>query len=135
MISAKVLEFVNFELSDSKVKMTAIVYLIALVVVAEVRGAVELNCSDNATCIDNMAKEFVRSMRQQKAVRLFDLLTIEPLPMRREGRSKQGVLSKFFNTHAFSFDWSDFSFRLSRPEHRSDAVALEVFEGRSAGIF
>ncbi|XP_048001450.1 uncharacterized protein LOC125238218 [Leguminivora glycinivorella] len=114
--------------------MTAIL-LIACMVVAQARaGIVELSCSDNATCIENMAREFVRSMRQQRAVRVFDVLTIEPVMTSgmRQARSRQGFLSKFLESHAFSFDWNDWSFRLTKPEERSGVVDLEVYESRTA---
>ncbi|XP_011554423.3 uncharacterized protein LOC105385700 [Plutella xylostella] len=111
--------------------MTPIVFLMMLVVSRAAAEVVELSCSDNATCIDGLAKEFVRSIREQKTVRLFDVLTIEPL-QRRQARSSQGLLSRFLSGHAFSFDWNDFQFRLSRPEQRSDAMELEVFESRGA---
>lgn len=113
--------------------MTAIVLLIACMVLGHARAAVvELNCSDNATCIDFMAKEFARSMRQQRPVRIFDVLTIEPVERTRQARANQGWLSKFLESHAFSFDWNDWSFRLSKPEDRSGVLDLEVFESRTA---
>lgn len=113
--------------------MTAIVLLIACMVLGHARATVvELNCSDNATCIDFMAKEFARSMRQQRPVRIFDVLTIEPVERTRQARANQGWLSKFLESHAFSFDWNDWSFRLSKPEDRSGVLDLEVFESRTA---
>lgn len=117
--------------------MTVLVYILALTVVARAGAVVDLNCSDNATCIEGMAKDFVRSLRQQKAVRLFNVLTIEPMTSYREARSRDGVISRFLKSHAFTFDWSDFSFRFSKPQNRNDAIALEVFQGRSAttGIY
>lgn len=112
--------------------MTAIVCLIALLAASAAGEVVDLSCSDNATCIDGMAKEFVRSLRQQKSVRLFDVITVEPLGRTREARSSEGPVARFLGNHALSFDWSDFSFRFSKPEQRSDAVELEIFEGRAS---
>ncbi|XP_052744982.1 uncharacterized protein LOC112053142 isoform X2 [Bicyclus anynana] len=112
--------------------MTSLIYLVALALLGQARSeVVELNCSDNATCIDNMAREFVRSMRHQKAVKIFDLFTIEPVES-RQARSIQDPITRFMTTHAFSFDWNDFTFRFSNPEGRSDAMDLEVLESRSA---
>ncbi|XP_061723361.1 uncharacterized protein LOC133529624 isoform X1 [Cydia pomonella] len=114
--------------------MTAILLIACMVVAQAGAGIVELNCSDNATCIEHMAREFVRSMRQQRAVRVFDALTIEPVAMKglRQARSRQGFLSRFLESHAFSFDWNDWSFRLTKPEERSGVVDLEVYESRTA---
>lgn len=112
--------------------MTSLIYIVAFALLGQARGIVELKCSDNATCIDNMAKEFVRSMREQKAVRIFDLITIEPLGNSRQARSGQDPLTRLITTHAISFDWNDFTFRFSNPQDRSDALDLEVFENRSA---
>lgn len=114
-------------------KMTPLVLLFALVVgKTAAEGVVDLKCSDNATCLDNLTKEFVRSLRQQKTVRLFDYLTIEPLGRTRAARSSQGPVARFLENHAFSFDWNDLSFRLAKPQNRNDAVELEIFEGRTA---
>lgn len=112
--------------------MTALAYLLALAVIGQAAAeVVDLSCSDNATCIENLTKEFVRNLRQKKTVRLFDTLTVEPLRRTRQSRSYQSPLARFLEGHAFSLDVSDYSFRLSKPEERSDAVELEVFEGRS----
>ncbi|XP_026492472.1 uncharacterized protein LOC113398106 isoform X2 [Vanessa tameamea] len=111
--------------------MTSLIYVIAFALLGQARsGLVELNCSDNATCIDHMAKEFVRSLRQQKTIKVFDLLTIEPIG-NRQARSNQDPVTRLITTHAISFDWNDFTFRFSNPEDRSDALDLEVFESRS----
>ncbi|XP_046973209.1 uncharacterized protein LOC124539894 isoform X1 [Vanessa cardui] len=111
--------------------MTSLIYVIAFALLGQARsGLVELNCSDNATCIDHMAKEFVRSLRQQKTIKLFDILTIEPIG-NKQARSNQDPLTRLITTHAISFDWNDFTFRFSNPEDRSDALDLEVFESRS----
>lgn len=111
--------------------MSSLVYIVALALFSQVRaGIVDLNCSDNATCIDNMAKELIQSLRQQKTVRLFDTFTIEPLK-NRQARSILDPLTRLISTHAISFDWNDFTFRFSNPEGRSDALDLEVFESRS----
>ncbi|CAG9569470.1 unnamed protein product [Danaus chrysippus] len=111
--------------------MTPLIYFVTLALLGQARSdVVELNCSDNATCIDNMAKELVRSLRQQKSVKLFDLLTVEPLG-NRQARSSKDPLTKLLTTHGISFDWNDFTFRFSNPEGRSDALDLEVFESRS----
>lgn len=112
--------------------MTALVYLLALAVLGQAAAeVVDLSCSDNATCIENLTKEFVRSLRQKKAVRLFDTLTVEPLVRVRQARSHQSPLERFLEGHAFGLDLNDYSFRLSKPEQRNDAIELEVFEGRS----
>ncbi|XP_039760721.1 uncharacterized protein LOC120634296 [Pararge aegeria] len=112
--------------------MTSLIYLVALALLGQARSEViELNCSDNATCIDNMARAFVRSIRQQKPVKMFDLFTIEPVES-RQARSSQDPLTRFITTHAVSIDWNDFTFRFSNPEGRNDAMDLEVFESRSA---
>ncbi|KAM3957964.1 uncharacterized protein ACR2FA_008001 [Aphomia sociella] len=110
--------------------MTPLILLIALMV-GHSTAVVQLSCSDNATCIDHMAKEMFRSLREQRSVKLFDTLTIEPLG-RRQARSNESPLSRFLNNHAFSFDWADFTFRVAKPQDRSDVLDLEVFEGRSA---
>lgn len=60
------------------------------------------------------------------------MLTIEPVERTRQARVNQGWLSKFLESHAFSFDWNDWSFRLSKPEDRSGVLDLEVFESRTA---
>ncbi|CAK1541111.1 unnamed protein product [Leptosia nina] len=106
-------------------------YLITFALVSQARALVELNCSDNATCIDYMAREFVRSIRQQKAVRLFDTFTIEPIGNARQARSKD-PLTRLLTSHAISFDWSDFTFKFSNTEDKSDALDLEVYESRTA---
>ncbi|KAJ0170883.1 hypothetical protein K1T71_013655 [Dendrolimus kikuchii] len=110
--------------------MTAYGFVIALLLVEGVRGAVDINCSDNATCIDGIAKEIVTNLREQKAVKIFDLMTIEPLAA-RQGRSNEGLLTKFIGNHAFSFDFGGFTFRLAQPRDGSDVVKLEVFEERA----
>lgn len=111
--------------------MIPLIFVVASALLGQARsGLVELNCSDNATCIDHMAKEFVRSLRQEKTIKLFDLFTIEPLG-NRQGRSNKDPLTRLITTHAISFDWNDFTFRFSNPEDRSDALDLEVFESRS----
>lgn len=113
--------------------MAAAAFLIAAAILGHVRaGVVELNCSDNSTCIDNMAKEFMRSIRQQKTVRLFDMLTVEPMQRTRQARSHEGLLSRFLQSHAFSFDWNDYTFKLWKAQDRNDALDLEVFESRTA---
>ncbi|CAG9794887.1 unnamed protein product [Diatraea saccharalis] len=111
--------------------MTPLVLLFALALGHVTAGVVELNCSDNATCIEHMLKQTARSLRQQKTVKLFDTITIEPLK-RRQARSHDGPLARFSKSHAFSFDWNDFEFRLTRPEGRSDVLDLEVYESRDA---
>lgn len=116
---------------EKTVKMTPLIYFVTLALLGQARSdVVELNCSDNATCIDHMAKQLVRSLRQQKSVKLFDLLTVEPLS-NRQARSIKDPLTKLLTTHGISFDWNDFTFRFSNPEGKSDALDLEVFESRS----
>lgn len=111
------------------IKMTAQVLLVCLML-GGAKALVDLNCSDNATCIEEMGRDLVRSLREQKAVRLFELLTIEPLS-RRQGRSSKGLWGLVEN-HALSFDWSDFTFRFTVPEDgRDDALDLEMYENRS----
>ncbi|XP_031764117.1 uncharacterized protein LOC113514509 [Galleria mellonella] len=110
--------------------MTALLLLIALML-GHATAVVELSCSDNATCIENMTREMFRNLRQQRSVKLFDVFTIEPLGT-RQARSNESPLSRFLSNHAFSFDWADFTFRVAKPQDRSDVLDLEVFEGRSA---
>lgn len=117
--------------------MASLIYLVALALLGQARSeVVEIGCNDNATCIDNMVKTFVRSLRQQKAVKLFDLVTIEPVES-RQARSNLDPLTRFLTSHAFSVDWNDFTFRFSNPEGRSDAMDLEILqESRSAkGVY
>lgn len=112
--------------------MTAAAFVIAAALLSQAQASVvELSCSDNATCIENMAREFVRNIRQQKAVRLFDMLTVEPLTT-RQARSNEGPMSKFLQSHAFSFDWNDYTFKLWKALDRNDAMDVEIYEGRSA---
>jgi hypothetical protein len=111
--------------------MTPLVFLVALTLGHVTAGVVELRCSDNATCIEHMLKETARSLRQQKSVRLFDAITIEPLKL-RQARSNEGPLARFTKSNAFSFEWNDYTFRLTRPQDRSDILDLEVYESRSA---
>ncbi|CAG4964244.1 unnamed protein product [Parnassius apollo] len=112
--------------------MTTFIYFIAFVLLGQVGAElVELKCSDNATCIENLGRKLYTSIRQHKTVRLFDLLTIEPLRT-RHARSNQGPLTRLLTSHAISFDWDDFTFRLSNPEDKSDSLDLEVFENRSS---
>ncbi|XP_063834692.1 uncharacterized protein LOC135083875 isoform X4 [Ostrinia nubilalis] len=114
----------------TKFKMTPLVLLFALTI-GHVTGVVELSCSDNATCIEQMLKDTARSLRQQKTVRLFDALTIEPLGM-RSARANESPLTRFTKNHAFSFDWNEYTFRVTRPQGRSDVMDLEIYESRSA---
>ena len=111
--------------------MTPFVLLIALVAMRSVTAVVELDCSDNATCVEHVTKDLIKNLRQQKAVKIFDLMTIEPLG-RRQGRASRGLLTKFLEGHAFSFDWNDFTFRISQPRDGSDNLELEVYESRTA---
>ncbi|XP_047512799.1 uncharacterized protein LOC125054773 isoform X2 [Pieris napi] len=108
-----------------------LIYLFAFALVGQARALVELNCSDNATCIDFMTREFVRSIRQRKAVKLFDTFTIEPVENARQARSKD-PLTRLLTSHAISFDWNDFTFKFSNTEDKSDALDLEVYESRTA---
>ncbi|XP_072935322.1 uncharacterized protein [Epargyreus clarus] len=111
--------------------MTAFIYLVALTALSQVNARiVELSCSDNATCIDNMAKELARSVRQQKTVRLFDLFTLEPLN-NRQARSNVDPLTRMLKSYAISFDWNDFTFRFSNPDDDKQTLDLEVLESRS----
>lgn len=110
--------------------MTASVLLVCLLI-GSVTASVDLSCSDNATCIEEIARDLVRSLRQQKAVRLFDVVTIEPLAL-RQGRSREGLWS-WIERNAVSFDWNDFTFRVSVPrDGRDDALDLEMYESRTA---
>ncbi|CAH0597876.1 unnamed protein product [Chrysodeixis includens] len=95
-----------------------------------VRAIVELDCSDNATCIDHMAKEILRSLKEQKSVKVFNALTIEPLRT-TQARSKDWWLTNFLDSHSFSFDLSDYTFKLS-PADGNDALDLEIYQGRTA---
>ncbi|XP_022127794.1 uncharacterized protein LOC111002013 [Pieris rapae] len=108
-----------------------LIYLFAFALVGQARALVELNCSDNATCIDFMTREFVRNIRQRKAVKLFDTFTIEPVENARQARSKD-PLTRLLTSHAISFDWNDFTFKFSNTEDKSDALDLEVYESRTA---
>nr|XP_021189899.2 uncharacterized protein LOC110375923 [Helicoverpa armigera] len=110
--------------------MNPLALLVAFMLMGDVRAIVELNCSDNATCIDNMAKEILRSLKQQKSVKVFNVLTIEPLRT-RQARSKDWWLTNFFDSHAFSFDLSDYTFKLAQTDG-GDALDLEIYQGRTA---
>ncbi|KAJ8709518.1 hypothetical protein PYW08_009522 [Mythimna loreyi] len=110
--------------------MNPLALLVAFMLMGHVRATVDLNCSDNATCIDHMAKEILSSLKQQKSVKVFDVLTIEPLKT-RQARSKDWWLTNFFDSHAFSFDWNDYTFRLSQADG-NDALDLEIYKGRTA---
>ncbi|XP_047036203.1 uncharacterized protein LOC124641968 [Helicoverpa zea] len=110
--------------------MNPLALLVAFMLMGDVRAIVELNCSDNATCIDNMAKEILRSLKQQKSVKVFNVLTIEPLRM-RQARSEDWWLTNFFDSHAFSFDLSDYTFKLAQTDG-GDALDLEIYQGRTA---
>lgn len=116
---------------DKVFKMTPLVFLFALTLGHVTAGVVQLSCSDNATCIENMLRETARSLRQQKTVRLFDALTIEPLNT-RQGRASDAPLTRFTKNHAFSFDWNDYTFRVTRPSNNDDVMDLEVYQSRSA---
>ncbi|PZC78343.1 uncharacterized protein LOC110375923 [Helicoverpa armigera] len=110
--------------------MNPLALLVAFMLMGDVRAIVELNCSDNATCIDNMAKEILRSLKQQKSVKVFNVLTIEPLRT-RQARSEDWWLTNFFDSHAFSFDLSDYTFKLAQTDG-GDALDLEIYQGRTA---
>ncbi|CAH2059524.1 unnamed protein product, partial [Iphiclides podalirius] len=112
--------------------MTASMYVVALALMG-LAGAelVDLKCDDNATCINSLPGKLYTSIKQHKSVRLFDVLTIEPL-RNRQARSNQGPLTQLLTSHAISFDWSDFTFRFSNPEDKYDSLDLEVFENRSS---
>lgn len=117
---------------DIVYKMAATVFLIAAALLGHARaGVIDLKCSDNATCIEDMAKDFVRSIRQQKTMRIFDVLTIEPIGT-RQARSNEGLLSRLLNNNAFYFDWNDYTFRLWKDQGRENALDFEVYEGRTA---
>lgn len=107
--------------------MTASVLLVCLLIGS---AAAELSCSENATCIEGLAREVIRSLQQRRAVRLFNTITIEPLA--RHGRSREGLWS-WIENNAVSFDWSDFTFKVSVPrDGRDDALDLEMYESRTA---
>lgn len=109
-------------------KMTASLLLVCLLIGSVT--AVDLSCSDNATCVEEVARDVLRSLRQRKAIRLFDAVTIEPLA--RQGRSTGGLWSLIEN-NAVSFDWSDFTFKVSVPtDGRDDALDLKMYESRTA---
>ncbi|KAG6460660.1 hypothetical protein O3G_MSEX012139 [Manduca sexta] len=117
--------------SDIVIKMTPLVSFVAFLLIGSAAAVVRLECSDNATCIEHATRDMIRSLRQQKAVRIFDLMTIEPLGT-RQARSSRGLLTRFLESHAFSFDWNDFTFRISQPRDGSDKLEVEVFESRTA---
>lgn len=107
------------------------IYIIAVLLIGQISAeVVELSCADNATCINNLGRQLYTSIKQRKTVRLFDLITIEPLRT-RESRSYKGPLTRLLTSHAISFDWNDFTFRLSNPDDKDDSMDLEVFENRS----
>lgn len=110
-------------------KMTATV-LLACLLVGGVSAVVDLRCSENAACLERVANEVVRNLRQHRGVRIFDAVTIEPLA-RRQGRSTEGLWSLITN-NAVSFDWSDFTFKVSVPDGRDDALDLKMYESRTA---
>ncbi|XP_068625394.1 uncharacterized protein Osi4 [Battus philenor] len=112
--------------------MTAVICIVVFAIFAQAGAeVVDLKCGDNATCINNMAKNLYTSIKQHKTVRLFDVLTIEPLKT-RQARSNKGPLTRLLTSHAISFDWNDFTFRFSNPEDKDDSMDLEVFENRSS---
>ncbi|XP_075986436.1 uncharacterized protein LOC142983447 isoform X2 [Anticarsia gemmatalis] len=113
--------------------MNPLILFVAFMLMRDVRAIVELDCSDNATCIDNMAKEIIRSVRQQRTVKVFDVLTIEPLQTRqaRMARSTDSWLDAFLEGNAFSFDWNDYTFRVSQADD-TNALDLEIYQGRTA---
>lgn len=96
-----------------------------------VAARAELDCSDNATCVEQLARNLIRNLRERRAVKLFDTLTIEPLS-RRQARASKSIWD-FVQDHAVSFDWNDFTFRLTVPEDgRDDVLDLEMYESRTA---
>ncbi|XP_013165455.1 PREDICTED: uncharacterized protein LOC106116241 isoform X1 [Papilio xuthus] len=108
------------------------IYIIAVLLISQVNSeVVELSCADNATCLNHLGRQLYTSIKQHKTVRLFDLITIEPIRT-RESRSYKGPLTRLLTSHAISFDWNDFTFRLSNPEDKDDSMDLEVFENRSS---
>lgn len=108
--------------------MTASVLLVCLLIGSAT--AADLSCSENATCIEGLARDVLRSLRQRKAVRLSSSVMIEPLE--RQGRSTGGLWSLIEN-NAVSFDWSDFTFKVSVPKDgRDDALDLQMYESRTA---
>lgn len=114
------------------IKMTPLIYVIAFASMGLVGAeVVDLKCSDNATCINSLPRELYNNIKHHKTVRLFDVLTIEPLK-NRQARSNQGPLTRLLTSHAISFNWNDLTFRFSNPEDKYDSMDLEVFENRSS---
>ncbi|CAB3257630.1 unnamed protein product [Arctia plantaginis] len=113
--------------------MNPLIIFVAFMLMRDARAIVELDCSDNATCIDNMAKEIIRSVRQQRTVKVFNVLTIEPLRTRQAkmARSTDSWLETFLDGNAFSFDWNDYTFKVSQADN-SNALDLEVYQARTA---
>lgn len=114
--------------------MNPLILFIVFMLTKDAIAIVELDCSDNATCINNMAKEIIQSVRQQRTLKLFNVLTIEPLQSRQakiKSRSMDSWLETFLDGNAFSFDWNDYTFRLSQADD-SNALDLEIYKGRTA---
>nr|XP_037876667.1 uncharacterized protein LOC101740498 isoform X2 [Bombyx mori] len=111
--------------------MSPLVLLLAFVLVGDVRAIVELDCNDNATCIEQIPKQLIVNLRQKKAVKIFDLITIEPLAT-RQARSSQDLWTRFLENHAVSFDLLDYTFQITPREDNTNALNFEVFESRTA---
>lgn len=88
----------------------------------------ELSCRDNATCITNLAKEIVNGVRQNKTIKVFDMFSIEPIAavVQDTGRSNEGGVARFFNTHAVRLELGNFAFRVLRSALKGGSLAVEI---------
>lgn len=99
----------------------------------------ELSCRDNATCIIHLAKEVVNGVRQNKTIKVFDVFSIEPIAavVKGTGRSNEGEVARFFNTHAIRLELGNFAFRVLRSTQKGGSMAVEIEhqEGRGERFF
>lgn len=88
----------------------------------------ELSCRDNATCITRLAKEIVNGVRQNKTIKVFDMFSIEPIAavVQDTGRSNEGGVARFFNTHAVRLELGNFALRVLRSTQKGGSLAVEI---------
>lgn len=91
----------------------------------------ELSCSDNVTCINEMAQKLVKGVRENRTVRMFDMFNIEPMESVSEGRSNGGGLARFFNSHSFLFDFGRYGIRVARSARKDSSVVIDVEDNTS----
>lgn len=92
-----------------------------------VKGVYQLACSDNATCINDMTEELIKGVRENRTVNVFDMFIVEPMKsVTVEGRSNEGGLARFFNTHSFKFDFGRYGIRVAKAASKSASLALEI---------